>query len=93
MECTQHDHGHHTREEDHDDERVHDAEPLDVGVRHGLQDVIPTGCPLDVLVFLKMIMNIIVMVYLYYMLFILQKKQKGEKLPSFESHFSKPKIT
>ena len=31
---------------------IHTPEPLDVGVRHGLQDVVPPRCPANLLVFL-----------------------------------------
>lgn len=37
----QHDHGHHGREEEDDHQRVEDTEPLNVGVRHRVKDVIP----------------------------------------------------
>ena len=53
VQSSEHDHGHHDGEEDHDDEGVDDAEPLDVGVGHGVQDVIPARRPTDVVVFLK----------------------------------------
>lgn len=107
MQSAQHDHRHHARQEQHDDQRVHDAggetreewlwypprrtrfspqsfsrwsrlptenklqyllrltdlvlpawkpgdwpEPLDVGVGHRLQDVVPPRCPPDVLILL-----------------------------------------
>lgn len=32
-------------EENDDDQRVHDGKPLDVGVRHRVQDVVPAGGP------------------------------------------------
>ena len=31
-----------TGKEENDDQRVEDREPLDVGVRHALQDVVPS---------------------------------------------------
>jgi len=31
-----------TRKEENDDQRVEDGEPLDVGVGHALQDVVPS---------------------------------------------------
>ena len=37
-----------------DNERVHDGEPLDVGVRHRVEDVIPSGRPFDVAVLLPL---------------------------------------
>lgn len=51
VQCAEHDHGDHGREEEHDHQRVEDAEPLDIGVRHRVKDVIPTGRPADVVVF------------------------------------------
>lgn len=48
VEGTEHDHRHHSRQEEHDDKRVEDAEPLDISVRHGVQDVVPTRRPADV---------------------------------------------
>lgn len=47
MQSPQHNHRHHSRQKQHDDERVENAEPLDVRVRHGLEDVIPTRAPFD----------------------------------------------
>ena len=41
------DHGEHAAEEEHNDERVEDAEPLDLGVLHRVEDVVPTRGPLD----------------------------------------------
>ena len=35
------------------DERVEDGEPLNVGVRHGLQDVVPSAGPLRLHVHLR----------------------------------------
>ena len=45
MKCTEHDHGHHSREEEYNHQGVEDAEPLDVGVWHGVQDVVPARRP------------------------------------------------
>ena len=45
---------HHARQEQDDHERVHDGEPLDVGVRHRVEDVIPSGRPFDVAVLLPL---------------------------------------
>ncbi len=47
-------HGDHTAEEEHNDERVDNAEPLDLGVWHGVQDVVPARGPLDVIVLLEL---------------------------------------
>lgn len=43
------DHSDHGREEDGDEDRVDEREPLDVGLRHGAQNVVPAGGPTDVL--------------------------------------------
>ncbi len=43
-----------TRQEQDNDEGVEDGEPLDVGVRHALQNVVPPGAPLDVVVLLEL---------------------------------------
>ena len=43
---------HPTGQEQDDNKRVHDGEPLDVGVRHRVENVIPSGRPFDVTVLL-----------------------------------------
>ncbi|MPC40621.1 hypothetical protein E2C01_034184 [Portunus trituberculatus] len=48
VKSAQNDHRHHAREEKHDDQGIEDAEPLDVGVRHGVQDIVPARRPADV---------------------------------------------
>lgn len=45
MQRPEHDHGHHSRQEEHDHQGVEDAEPLDVGVWHRVQDVVPARRP------------------------------------------------
>lgn len=47
MQGAQHDHRNHPRQEQNDDERVEDAEPLNVCVWHRLENVIPSRAPLD----------------------------------------------
>ncbi len=54
VQGTQEDHGHHPGEEEYDDERVENREPLDVGVRHALQDVVPSGAPADIVSLLEL---------------------------------------
>jgi hypothetical protein len=49
----EHDHGDHAREEEDDDEGVEDAEPLDVAVRRGLEQVVPARAPLGRVVLLE----------------------------------------
>ena len=46
VEGAEKDHGDHAGQEENDDERVEDGEPLDVGVGHGLEDVVPAAAPL-----------------------------------------------
>ena len=53
VEGAQEDHGHHTREEEDDDQGVENGEPLDVGMGHTLKDVVPTGTPFDAGVLFK----------------------------------------
>ena len=40
-------HGHHGRQEDSDEHRVDEAEPLHVALRGGAEDVVPTRRPAD----------------------------------------------
>lgn len=47
VQRSQHNHGHHAGQEEHDDQAVENAEPLDLGVRHRLQDVVPSRRPFD----------------------------------------------
>ena len=44
----------HAGQKEDDDEGIHDGKPLDVGVRHGVEDVIPPRRPLDGAVFLPL---------------------------------------
>ena len=53
VQGAQQDHGHHGREEDGDENRVDEGEPLHVGLRHGAQDVVPAAGPADALILLK----------------------------------------
>jgi hypothetical protein len=47
VQGTHHDHGHHSRQEQHDHERVDDRKPMDLVIRH--QEVrVPPRCPADV---------------------------------------------
>ena len=46
------DHPHHGREEDGDQDRVDQTEPLHVALGHGTQDVVPARGPADVLLLL-----------------------------------------
>ena len=48
MKCPEEDHGDHSGEEKDDNEAVEDAEPLDVGVGHAVQDVVPSARPFNV---------------------------------------------
>ena len=48
MQGSQEDHCDHTREEEHDHKRVQDGKPLDVCVRHTLQNVIPSAAPFHI---------------------------------------------
>ena len=48
MQGSQEDHCDHTREEKHNHKGVQDRKPLDVGVWHALQNVIPSTAPLHV---------------------------------------------
>ena len=47
VEGAEEDHGHHARQEEHYDEAVEDGEPLDVGVGHAVQDVVPSTGPFN----------------------------------------------
>lgn len=47
VERSEHNHRDHSAEEKHDHQRVEDGEPLDVRVRHRLEDVVPSRRPLD----------------------------------------------
>ena len=47
----QQNHGHHATQKEHNDQWVQYAEPLDFGVWHRVQYVIPTGGPLDLVIF------------------------------------------
>merc|ERR1719494_315804 len=46
VESPQHDHTNHTRQKQHDHKGVHDAKPMNFGVRHRFQNIIPTRRPL-----------------------------------------------
>ena len=46
VKSSQENHGDHSREEENDYEGVHDREPLDVGMREGIQEIIPSRTPL-----------------------------------------------
>lgn len=65
MQSAQHDHGHHAREKEDDDERVEDAKPLDVRVWHRLQDVIPTRRPFYRVVRLKSYILLTLFIFLF----------------------------
>ena len=43
MKSAHENHGNHTRQEQHNHQGVEDGEPLDVGVGHGLKDVVPSA--------------------------------------------------
>lgn len=47
MEGAEEDHGYHGSEEDGDEDRVDEREPLDVDLWHGAQDIVPSTGPLD----------------------------------------------
>lgn len=44
-------HGNHSGQEEHNDERVENAEPLNLGVGHGVENVVPARGPLDLVLF------------------------------------------
>jgi len=46
----QEDHGHHAGKEEDDDERVHDGKPLNVRMRHRIENIVPSGRPFDVFI-------------------------------------------
>lgn len=54
MQRTQQYHSDHPAQEQNDNQRVQDTEPLDVRVRHRFEDVVPSGGPLDVVVLHEM---------------------------------------
>ena len=58
VEGAEEDHGHHARQEEHDDEAVEDGEPLDVGVGHAVQYVVPSARPLHIIVLPKIGFNV-----------------------------------
>ena len=41
VESAEQDHGHHSGEEEDNDDTVDDAEPLDLWLRHAVQNVVP----------------------------------------------------
>ena len=47
MQRAHHDHCHHSRQEEHNHERIDDGEPMDLIVQHQ-QIGVPSGCPPDV---------------------------------------------
>ena len=47
VEGSQEDHGDHAGQEEDDHEAVEDGEPLDVGVGHAVQDVVPSTGPFN----------------------------------------------
>lgn len=57
VKSAQHYHCDHARQEEYDNERIQNAEPLDFTVRHRVQDVVPTRGPFDVILALKKIHN------------------------------------
>ena len=52
MHGSEQDHGHHAAQEENNDKRVDYAEPLDLGVGHRVQYVVPARGPLDIIVLL-----------------------------------------
>ena len=58
VEGAEEDHGHHARQEEHDDEAVEDGEPLDVGVGHAVQDIVPSARPLHIIILPKIGFNV-----------------------------------
>ena len=52
MNGAQQNHGNHAAEEEHNDQRVENAEPLDFGVLCRVEDVVPSRCPFDVIIYL-----------------------------------------
>lgn len=48
MQSSHNDHSNHSSQEQNDNKWIHNWEPLDVGVWHWLENVIPSGRPLDI---------------------------------------------